>query len=84
MGFQKIKNVLNKQKVKKTIKNTNVFKCKYIRYEQSLDKWHCDINQRYMPDSDLNECECLCYNGVHSCDCHSMKRPEHKNTECTD
>lgn len=80
MGFQKIKNVLNQQKVKKTIKNKNVFKCRYIRYEQSLDKWHCDINQRYMPDSDLNECECLCYNGVHSCDCHSMKRPEHKNT----
>ena len=53
MVFQKIKNVLNKQKVKKTIKNTNVFKCKYIRYEQSLDKWHCGINQRYMPDNDL-------------------------------
>lgn len=85
MGLSKLKRMLNQsKKTKKIFNNISTFKCRHVSYEQTLDRWHCDIKQRYMPDSDLNKCECLCYNGIHPCDCHSLKRPEHKIKIYTD
>ena len=79
----KLLKLIKQIKTKSKNNESNLFCCKHLCYEEFTEEWHCDIKQRYLPDSDLNEWECRCYNGMHPCSCHSMKRPEHKKSQCT-